>query len=270
MDQTSMTKEPRKTGRFAAVPLTVLIVSLCASAALSADDDAVDVGRTRTAMEQITANRRLISQERRDFALAREMLTQRVALMDGEIASARAKVDEARKSIEQARGKQAEMVAESRTLKEASDTLNERVTVLENRTRALLVRLPAPLADRVKPLSQRIPDDPRATKLTVGERFQNVIGILDLVNKFNGEITVTSELRQRSNGTSVEVTAAYIGIGYAFYASADRLVAGYGAPSPEGWVWTEANDAAARIAQAIAILNNEQPASFVQLPVTIH
>ncbi len=270
MDQTSMTTKSRKTGRWAAVSLAVTVVSLWASAALSGDDVAVDLGRTRTALEQITANRRLISQERRDLALIREMLDARITLMDGEIASVRRKIDDARQSIEQARGKQTEMLDESRTLKEASDTLTERVAALENRTRALLERLPAPLADRVKPLSQRIPDDPGETKLTVGERFQHVIGILDLVNKFNGEITVTNELRQRSNETSVEVTAVYIGIGYAFYASADRGVAGYGAPSSEGWVWTEANDAAAQIAQAIAILNNEQPASFVQLPVTIH
>jgi hypothetical protein len=65
------------------------------------------------------------------------------------------------------------------------------------------------------------------------------------------------------------VTALYVGIGQGYYATADGKAAGIGSSTPEGWVWTAANDAAPRISQAIAILKNEQAASFVQLPAEI-
>ena len=106
-------------------------------------------------------------------------------------------------------------------------------------------------------------------KLSLSERFQNVLGILNEVNKFNREIAVTSEVRTLADGTSAEVTALYVGIGQGYYVSADGKVAGVGSAAPEGWVWTPANDAAARVAKAIAILKNEQPASFVPLPVRV-
>ncbi len=89
------------------------------------------------------------------------------------------------------------------------------------------------------------------------------------VNKFNREITVTSEVRELPDGTSAEVTALYVGISTAYYVSRDGSAAGMGTASPDGWVWTPANDDAAQIAKAIAILKNEQVASFVKLPIDI-
>jgi len=48
-----------------------------------------------------------------------------------------------------------------------------------------------------------------------------------------------------------------------------RVVAGVGVPSEEGWTWTPSNDCAASVAKIIKILGGEEPASFVELPVTI-
>ena len=145
------------------------------------------------------------------------------------------------------------------------------VNALEERVRALLPRLPPPLRDRVKPLSQRLPDPEKSTeiKLSLSERFQNIVGILNEVNKFDREITTTSEIRSLPDGSSAEATALYFGIGQAYYASNTGNVAGTGTSSEKGWIWRPANDAAGRIAEAIAILKNEKVAAFVQLPVDI-
>jgi hypothetical protein len=97
-----------------------------------------------------------------------------------------------------------------------------------------------------------------------------VIGILNEVNKFNrSEITVTSEVRKLAGGSSAEVTALYIGLGQAFYTGSNGTVAGVGHPSEDGWIWEPANDAAAEIAEAIAVLKNEKVASFIPLPVKV-
>jgi hypothetical protein len=161
------------------------------------------------------------------------------------------------------------MLQDNQKLKDASASLIGALESLEERTKELLKRLPDPVCQRVKPLRQRLPEKSAETKLSVSERFQNVVGILNEVDKFNREITLTSEVRTLPDGPSVEVVAVYIGIGQAFYASADGTVAGIGTAQKDGWVWKPDNTAGPRIAEAIAILKNEKVAKFVQLPIEI-
>jgi hypothetical protein len=201
--------------------------------------------------------------------MGKEVLLNRIDLVQREIESLRTRIDEAEESIADADKKRADLVEENEKLKVASTALSGTVVVLEERTKHLLKQLPDPIRERVKPLSQRFPDDPEDTKLSLSERFMNIVGILNAVNKFNGEITVTSEVRDLSDGTTAEVTALYVGIGQGYYVSADAKYAGVGNTSAEGWVWSPANESAADITLAIQILKNEKAAEFVQLPIRI-
>ncbi len=234
-----------------------------------ADEVAIQIEGTRTALEKWLETQRTISKEKRDLALKKEMLTERNELVRREIKSLREKISEAEESIAEADKKRAAMIEENDKLTQASVALHDTLNSLEESTKKLLQRLPDPIRERVKPLSQQIPDQPDQTKLTVAQRFQNVAGILNEVNKTNRDIFVTSELRTLPDGTSAEVTALYLGIGQAYYSGANGTIAGVGCATDEGWSWKSANEAAAQIAAVISILNNEQVASFVQLPVEI-
>lgn len=228
-----------------------------------------EVDGVRAALEKWVETRKIISQERRDWKLNKETLNERVELVQREVDVLRAKISEAQENISEADKKRAELVTENDKLKEAAAGLAESMVALEIRTRTLLKNLPDPIRERVKPLSQRLPENTGDTKLSFAERFQNVVGILNEVNKFNREITVTSEVRALPDGTSAEVTALYIGIGQGFYTSANGHVAGTGTATADGWVWTPDNSIAPQVAAAIAIFKNEQVAAFVQLPVEI-
>lgn len=223
----------------------------------------------RTALEQWVETRRVLSREQREWALGREMLDERIELVRREIESLRGRLDEARASIAEADGKRAELVEENELLKQGSSALAGTAGALEARTRELLRRLPEPIRERVKPLSQRLPGEGDETEASLGERFQNVVGILNEVNKFQRDITVTSEVRELGDGTTAEVTAVYVGLGHAWYVSANGTAAGVGRPSDEGWTWSAANESAPEIARALAILGNEQVAGFVGLPVRL-
>jgi septal ring factor EnvC (AmiA/AmiB activator) len=245
---------------------------LAAGAATAAQDDAAradadEVAVARTSLEQWVQTRRVISQERRDWALGREMLEDRIALVEREIESLRGRIGEAEGSIAEADRKRAELLETNERLQQASQSLTGTAVALEQRTQALLARLPDPIRERVKPLSQRLPEDPESTELSLSQRFQNVVGILNEVNKFNREITVTSEVRSLPDGSAAEVAALYVGIGQAYYVSNDGRAAGAGGPGEEGWAWTPAEQAAPEIARAIGILKNEQVAGFVLVPV---
>lgn len=138
---------------------------------------------------------------------------------------------------------------------------------LETKVKALVKRFPVPLAEKLKPLTQRLPEDSTSTTLSLAVRFQNVVGIINEANRFNREITQSSEIRKLADGSSVEVTAVYLGLAQGYYVGAGGRIAGIGRGAPEGWTWTESNDNGPAIERIVAILRNQKPAAFVPIPV---
>jgi hypothetical protein len=258
-------------GRLGGIGALLFAAGLCllVSGAVSAEDRAEQIEEARAALEQWVETRRVISKEQQDWALGREMLNERLELVQREIESLGERIKDAEDSIAQADKKRADLFEENEDLKALATTLGETAAGLEQSILALLKRLPDPIRERVKPLSQRLPANANESRLSLGERFQNIVGILNEVNKFNREITVTSEVHTLPDGTSAEVTALYVGIGQGYFANADGTVGGVGSATESGWVWKPANESAAEIAKAIAILKNEHVAEFVLLPITI-
>lgn len=259
-------------GRLAAAGVGLILVvlgSVIPAQASTADQTSEAIESAMTAMEKWVETKRILSQEKRDFVLARQMLQERIRLVQREIASLKEKIAEAEASIAQADERRAEMMVENDRYKAVNDFLVTAITSLERRTRDMLPQLPEPLRQRIQPLSHRLPQDPEKSKVSIAERFQNVVGILNEVNKFNRDITVTSEVRALPDGTSMEVAVLYVGLGQAFYVSANRTIAGIGTATNDGWAWPLKNETADAIAEAISILKNEKAASFVLLPVTL-
>lgn len=249
------------------IVIILLVTAIFGWAAEPAARDSIE--STRTALEKWVETRRAISQEKQDWALSKEMLNERIELVQREISSLQEKIDQAKQGITDADTKRAELLAGNDKLKEASETLKGIVVKLEARTIALNKRLPDPISERIKPLSQLLLADPNQTKLSIAQRFQNVIGILNEVNKFNREITPTSEVHTLADGSAAEVTAVYIGLGQAYYVGANGTIAGVGSPSENGWGWESVNDAADEITDVVAIMKNEKVASFILLPVKV-
>lgn len=254
---------------FGILCVTAMLCLTFTARAVSAGEEEDAIENTRTALEKWVQTKDLISKEKRDLELKKEILNQRIELVQHEIESLHGKIDGTEASIAEADKKRQDMLEENNKLQEASGSLQNTLITLEQQTQQMLKRLPGPIRDRIKPLSQRLPENPDETKLSISERFQNVVGILNEVDKFNREITVTSEVRNLPDGSSVEVATVYVGIGQAYYASANGSVAGIGTATDEGWVWKQNNQVAPQIADAIAILKNEKVASFVLVPVEI-
>jgi hypothetical protein len=252
----------------AALGIIASIGVLCLGA-MSGDEDGINIDATRETIEKWVETRRIISQEGRDWMLGKEILNERIELVQREIQNVRERLSEAEKSITDADRKLAEQVEDRDRLKAAQRSLHESVAALEQRTKALAARLPDAVRERVRLLIDRLPGDAESTTLELPDRYLNVIGILNDLDKFNREIAVTSEVRTLPDGASAEVTTVYLGLGQAYYIGANNAIAGIGTATESGWVWTPANEAAAQIADVIAILQNEQVAAFVQLPIDI-
>lgn len=222
---------------------------------------------TRDALEKWVETRRTIGVERRDWALGKDLLDSRIDVLDRELKTLADRTKEVDATLTEADRKRDSLAQEAGTLKEASAQLATVASAIEARVKALVKRLPTPLAEKIKPLTQRLPEDGAASSLPLAVRFQNVIGIVNEINRFNRELTQASEIRKLADGTTLEVTTVYLGLAQGYYVGANGRVAGIGRGTPEGWTWTESNENAPAIAQMVAILKNEKPAAYVSIPL---
>jgi FtsZ-binding cell division protein ZapB len=250
--------------RQAARALAALVLS---AAAVRAEEAAKE--DTRALLEKWVETKRLVSMEKQDWRVGRQLLEDRIDLVRREIESLREKAEQAKKDMGEGEEKLAELRGQNEELKAATAGLADVVARLEGRVQAFLAQAPEPIRERVKPLSQRIPRDAAATKMALSERFQNVIGILNEVNKFSREIAVASEVRDLPDGAKAEVTVFYLGLGQAYYCNLNGGIAGVGRPGEAGWAWEPDDGIAQAVADAIAVYRNEKPAAYVPLPVEV-
>jgi hypothetical protein len=238
-------------------------------AASAAEARAELIERSREALERWVEARRTISKEQRDWSEGRGVLSERIELLEREIADVRAKIAEAQASVAEADKKRLELEVESERMKGAAQTLGALAVRLEDGTRTLTERIPPFALEAVKIFSQRIPAAGAETKLSLSERFQSVVAVLNSLNKLHREVTLTPELRELPDGRSGEVATVYVGLGQGYYVSGDGKLGGIGSSSEKGWTWRPANAEAGEISRMVAILKSEQVADFVRLPIRI-
>jgi hypothetical protein len=225
---------------------------------------------TRQKLEKWLETQRLISQEEQDWRVGRELLRERVDLIEREAEALREKIAQTEKESAESAGKIAELKARNETLKNGMAPLAHDIKGLELRTLAVLPWTPEPVRLRVAPLSQRIPANPAETRLSFSERYQNVIGTLNELNKAARELAVSSEVRHLANGQQVEATVFYIGLSQAYYVNEKNGVAGIGKLGPLGtWAWEEQNELVGPVANVLGIYRSERPAAYTPLPVHI-
>jgi hypothetical protein len=251
-----------------AVAVSAWTLSSGAAEAQTGADPASSVGTTRAALGKWVETQQIISKEKKEWREGKEILQSRIELLKTEIASLEEKIKQAEANAADAEKKRLELVAQNETLKAAAAAMGQVVSELEAKLRRLFKILPEPIQLKLNPLYQRIPADPTTTKVTLAERFQNILGILNEANKLNGEITLATEVRSLADGRPAEVKTLYVGLCQAYFLSA-KGEAGVGQPSADGWRWKSANHIAPDVSEAMNILANKASPRFVPLPVTI-
>jgi hypothetical protein len=223
---------------------------------------------TRLIMGKWIETQQIISKERNDWQHGREVLLGRLELVKKEIAGLEEKLRAAKAAVAEAQAKRDEANAQNDQLKAVGTQLAGSVTAMEGEVRKLHQTLPEPVRAKLEPLHQRIPADPAATKVSVAERYQNVLGILNELNKAHQELTVTYEVRNLADGRPSEVRVLYVGLAQAYYVSASGE-AGIGRPTADGWKWEPSQAVAADVLRALEIVQGKHSPAFVPLPVKL-
>lgn len=222
----------------------------------------------RATLAKWVETQQLIAKEKKDWQEGKEILRSRIDVVKGEIEAVRVKLGDARKAAAESNAKRFETSTESEELQGTGVKLAAWASELEAGLRTLQPRLPEPLQQKVKPLFDRMPVESKTTQVSLAERFQNIAGILNEVQKFNGEITLATEVRTLADGRPAEVRTVYVGLAQAYFVGASGE-AGIGRPGANGWEWTAANEIAPHVAEAVEVLQNKAKPTFVPLPVRV-
>ena len=229
---------------------------------------ATTLEETRITMGKWIEAQQIISREANDWQQGKEILVARVALVQKEIAALEEKIAQAQTRLADGDQKRSVLDVENDQLKAVGLQLGTAVGGMEAEVRRLFWSLPEPVKTKLQPLHQRIPEDPATTRISAAERFQNVLGILNEINKANNELTVNYEVRNLADGRSVEVRSLYVGLAQAYYVSSSGE-AGIGRPGPEGWQWDPSKSVAGETLRALEIIEGKQTPAFVPLPVKL-
>jgi hypothetical protein len=234
----------------------------------TASKAAPTLDETRLTLSKWIETQQIISKERNDWQQGKEILQGRIELVGKEVGILKDRIKQSEAAVEESNKKRDELIAENDALKVSGAQLGEAVTLMEGQLRKLMKQMPEPVATKLAPLMQRMPVDPSNTRVTVAERFQNVLAMLSELNKANSELAISYEIRKFADGSSGEVQVIYIGLAQAYYIS-PRGDAGIGRPGEDGWTWTPAPDAAQAILSSLEIIQGKESPAFVPLPITI-
>lgn len=246
------------------------ICTLLASAALALPSGQLWGGpsETREALREWVRIESEISRETSVWAAEKEILKDRIALMESEKERLGRRIEEAEEGLDEVDAKRAEFSQRRDELRGAVAGLEEPLVVLERRMVELYEIFPDPLKEETVRLYERIPKEGESSGLALTERLQAVVGLLNFADKFNGGLQREVEIRS-IDGRQVEVETLYFGLAGAYFSDVRGRYTGLGRPGPEGWEWRESPDAAKEIAALISVYNGTREAAFAAVPASL-
>lgn len=227
-----------------------------------------NVQETRAELREWIQVQQLMSNEQASWAGEEQILQDRIALLKAEKAQLEAAIAEASENVGEVQSKRAEVNAQREELRSLVADLQQPLAELEQRAKDVYAQFPQPLKEETSRLAQRIPGDPTATSLSVSERLQAVVGLLNFADKFNTGVQREVEIRELE-GRQVEVETLYFGLAAAYYADASGTIAGIGQPGADGWQWQSRPEQAGDISRLIEIYRGTREAAFQNVPVEI-
>jgi hypothetical protein len=251
---------------YTTIPALMMLIAVAAMPAWAEEN----VDHFRARMEKWVETRQIISEEESNWEVEREILRASRDLLRQQKDALAAEIQELEESNTVADEERRDLLLRRGELQRSSRALAEQIGVMEEEVLALAPRLPEPLQKKLEPLLVQIPEDPETTKLRLGQRLVNVLGVLAQAEKFNGTATFVGETRAVNGNQRVQVRTLYWGLGQAIYVDAQGETAGIGRPGAEGWEFSNEPKLAGNAKLILDIYEgNVDVIEFVKLPVEI-
>ena len=225
-----MMKQRSKSGALLVLAAAVLLLPGVAPA---------DVAVFKSKMEKWVETRQLVSEERTEWEADRETLRATKKMLQQRRTALVDQISELEGMSTTADDERRDLLLERAEYQRSSLVLKAEIRGMEDAVLAIVPKLPEPLQKKLEPLIVQIPENPETTKLQLGQRLMNVLGVLAQTEKFNSTTTFVGETRAVESGQKVLVRTLYWGLGQAIYVDGQGELAGTGRPTNDGWVFTK-------------------------------
>ena len=225
-----------------------------------------EVKEARQLISEWVETERIISEEKADWDTDRELLNDLIDTLKVENVALDQNLAKSEAEMADVSRHRAHLNERRLRAKNAVEILAEKIDELEIRAQDLLPAFPSPLRDRVGRFAEAIQDPNRSGKFSLRERLENVIAVLQAANLFHQGVNLEKQ-KFTIGGKTREFQVLYYGFAVGYFVNAAGTTAGYGTPGKDGWDWTQADDLADKVKQAVAIRNKRAMATFVELPL---
>lgn len=225
---------------------------------------------TVNTLDKWVETERLISETKAEWEADKSSMENLISIYTQEIDTLSELIEAAEKDTSAAETRRSELTEQDKSIKEFEAQVEEGLMAAEKAIKGLQPLLPPPLQEELGPLFSTIPDDPKASKLSLGQRVQPIVAILTQVQKFNQVVTVVEGFREFEAGRTVQTEKIYFGLGAAYYVDQANEHAGYGVLGPDGWEWQDNDELITAVRNFIDIYRGTQQAKYVELPVSVN
>ena len=246
----------------------VLIAGMMAASALALRASLLE--DTTTALEKWVETERMISSAEAEWATEKSSIENLLSIYTEEIETLTRIIEAAENDTSAAEKRRSELLEQDGEVKALESRLVEALVEAEISIKTLEALLPPPLQEELQPLFKSLPEDPKASKLAIGQRIQPIVAILTQVQKFNQVVTLVEGFREFEAGSTVQTEIVYFGLGIGFYVDQANEHAGVGQPGAEGWQWKDDDALAETVRSFIDICRGTKQAHYVEVPVSIN
>ena len=214
------------------------------------------------------ALRTTIAEEKRDWDARRQQWEEEIALLEQEAATLKKEIDEGDTFASTVEKKRAEALAR----KERMDGELRKLRAVLDRAEADLRRwresIPPGLMASATGFDALPATQKEAENLPLTKRAQTVAALYTQIETLQNRFHATRETLD-VGGTRRQVDVLYVGLARAFAVSPADDWAATGVPSNKAWTWTPATEDAAAVRRAIDVLNRQETAQLVALPMQV-
>lgn len=228
------------------------------------------VAQAKTKLDKWVETQQLISEEKNEWAVEKEILEDTRQLLEDELETLEAKIDELKADSTEADKQRDGLLMQRVDYIRAQKAMEDKIRELELKMLDQIKRFPKPLQETLEAFIVRIPEDPEKAKVSLSDRTLNIVAILSQTERFNRDVHLHGETEKLAGDEAIQVWRIYWGLAGAYYVDDKGTRAGVGLYGDEGWDFQENNS----LAGDLDLLRNikegtEDEISFIQLPATV-
>ncbi len=238
--------------------LGMICIAVCASPALAQDAQTID-----RLTQSWLATEKQTNQLESDWRIQQPLLKQRLTLLQAEKRQLLAVLKEDDDSQNEVDARRAALLAQQEQLEAQQDDIARTLKTLVHRNNEIQRLLPPPLKQLWQQEQDTLSANPDTSAL-----LQVELAKLSSAADFDQRISVHEGTITYEEGKELRVQQLYLGLGIAWYSTADEQISGWGQANDNGWIWHK-DDAvsASEVLKSIAIFEKRRQPDFVQLPI---